>query len=53
MLQTRCGRTVVDGGDKPGEWMTGQMELWSESISGEFTSQEVEKTLWTYATVAS
>jgi len=40
-------------GTKPGERMTGQLERRAETISGQFTSQEVAKTLWAYATIAT
>ena len=33
--------------------MTGQLERRAETISGEFTSQEVAKTLWAYVTIVT
>ncbi len=34
-------------GTNPGKWMMGQLEGWTEEISGEFNSEDVPNTLWT------
>jgi len=42
---------VCDNEEKDRERLIGQLERWVEVISGDFNSQDIVKTLWTFATM--